>query len=112
MTADTFGYTVAFGVSAVLLGVGFILVIVLVPSRGRLAELRNAGAVAPATAGPTPTLAPLTATAAPREQSPCEAIPVALCSCSPLIHPVTGSSARCGPLTTNYITRTDGKVTG
>jgi MFS family permease len=91
--ADTFGYTVAFGVSPVLLGVGFILAIVLVPSRGRLAELRNADAVAPAAVGATPTLAPPKATAAPREQSPCESIPVALCSCSPLIHPFTGSSA-------------------
>ncbi len=47
--AATHGYTTAFGVSAGLLGVGFILAIVLLPSKHRLAELRKA-AEAPATA--------------------------------------------------------------
>src|SRR5262249_7526757 len=42
--AATHGYTIAFGVSAGLLGVGFILAIVLLPSRRRLADLTEAGA--------------------------------------------------------------------
>ena len=42
--AATHGYTVAFSVSAALLGLGFILAIVLLPSKRRLAELRNAAA--------------------------------------------------------------------
>ena len=45
--AATHGYTTAFGVSAGLLGVGFILAVVLLPSKHRLAELRKA-AEAPA----------------------------------------------------------------
>src|SRR6266702_5183508 len=77
--AATHGYTVAFGVSAGLLGLGFILAIVLLPSRRRLADLRDAGAATPAAPG-TPTAA-----AAPAQPQACEAIPVALCSCSPVI---------------------------
>ena len=77
--AATHGYTIAFGVSAGLLGLGFILTIVLLPSRRRLADLRDAGASTPAAPG-TPTAA-----AAPAQPQACEAIPVALCSCSPVI---------------------------
>ena len=40
--AATHGYTTAFAVSAALLGLGFILAIILLPSKRRLAELRNA----------------------------------------------------------------------
>jgi hypothetical protein len=39
--AATHGYTLAFAVSAALLGLGVILAVVLLPSRHRLAELRN-----------------------------------------------------------------------
>jgi EmrB/QacA subfamily drug resistance transporter len=87
--AATDGYTIAFGVSAGLLILGFILTIVLVPSRQRLADLRRAGAATPAAAGPPPATASV-------EQQVSEAIPVALCSCSPLVHPVAGSSREPG----------------
>jgi len=81
------GYTTAFTVSAALLGLGFILAIVLLPSKHRLAELRTAPATvaAPAPAAPPP--------AAPAPQPAFEAIPVALCSCSPVVTPVPGSAA-------------------
>jgi EmrB/QacA subfamily drug resistance transporter len=90
--AATHGYTTAFTVSAALLGLGFILAIVLLPSKHRLAELRNAAATvaAPAPAAPAPQPAPAVA-AAP--QPAFEAIPVALCSCSPVVTPVPGSAA-------------------
>src|SRR5438132_6455420 len=77
--AATYGYTIAFGVSAGLLGLGFILAVVLLPSRRRLADLGDAGASTPAAPGPP------TAAAAPAQPQACEAIPVALCSCSPVI---------------------------
>ena len=51
--AATHGYTVAFTLSAALLGLGFILTIILVPSRRRLEELRRAEA-APTLATPAP----------------------------------------------------------
>jgi len=86
--AATHGYTTAFTVSAALLGLGFILTIVLLPSKDRLAQLRNA-ATAPAAAAPAPAPAP----AAPAPQPAFEAIPVALCSCSPVVTPLPGSAA-------------------
>jgi len=52
--AATRGYTVAFTVSAALLGLGCILTIVLLPSKRRLTELRNAATPAPAAAAPGP----------------------------------------------------------
>ena len=70
--AATHGYTVAFGVSAGLLALGFILAIVLLPSRRQLADLDTP---------PPPAPAP-----------PPEAIPVALCSCSPVITTEAGPS--------------------
>jgi EmrB/QacA subfamily drug resistance transporter len=99
--AATHGYTVAFAVSATLLGLGFILAIVLLPSRRRLAELTAAAQVAaapaPATArpadarpadahpaGPQPAAAPPAAYAGASPPG-FEAIPVALCSCSPVV---------------------------
>jgi predicted MFS family arabinose efflux permease len=50
--AATHGYTLAFAVSAGVLGLGAILALVLLPSRHRLAELRNAATAvaAPASA--------------------------------------------------------------
>src|SRR5437660_4767762 len=53
--AATHGYTIAFGVSAGLLGLAFILTIVLLPSGRRLADLTDAGAATPAAPGPPPT---------------------------------------------------------
>jgi hypothetical protein len=86
--AATHGYTIAFTVSAALLGLGFILAIVLLPSKHRLAELRNAATVAAPAAAAPPRAAP-----APAPQPAFEAIPVALCSCSPVVTPVPGSAA-------------------
>ena len=51
--AATHGYTVAFTLSAALLGLGFILTVVLVPTRRRFEELRRAEA-APTLATRTP----------------------------------------------------------
>ena len=100
--AATHGYTVAFGVSAALLGLGLILAIILLPSNRRLAELRTAAA-APAAAAPAPASAatapasaatapaaaasaPVPTPPAPAPQPLVEAIPVALCSCSPVVN--------------------------
>jgi EmrB/QacA subfamily drug resistance transporter len=79
--AATRGYTVAFSVSAALLGLGFILAIVLLPSKRRLTELRNAAA----TPAPAAAAAPAPSPATPAPQPAFEAIPVALCSCSPVV---------------------------
>ena len=78
--AATHGYTLAFTISASLLGLGVILEVVLLPSRHRLAELRTAAA-APASA--------------PQPQT--TAIPVALCGCSPVIITVSGPAALSRP---------------
>jgi hypothetical protein len=104
--AATRGYTLAFAISAGLLGFGFILAIVLLPSRRRLEELRAAAApaapAAPQAAAPAPAAAPVPAASTPAASTPAatsasgrgtgpaprlvqEAIPVALCSCSPVI---------------------------
>ncbi len=124
--AATHGYTVAFIVSSALLGLGCILAIVLLPSKRRLAELRSAaaqGAAAPAVAAPAvaaPAAAPAAAApaaAAPAAAAPAaaaqvppappavptpepaaEAIPVALCSCSPLVTAGAGSGERAGSI--------------
>jgi EmrB/QacA subfamily drug resistance transporter len=107
--AATHGYTVAFGVSAALLGLGLILAIILLPSNRRLAELRTAAAAAtaaapaPAAAAPAPAAAatapaaaasaPVPTPPAPAQQPVVEAIPVALCSCSPVVNAPPGSAA-------------------
>jgi EmrB/QacA subfamily drug resistance transporter len=116
--AATHGYTVAFIVSAALLGLGFILAIVLLPAKRRLAELRKAAASAEAAAAPAPPAAapqppapePQPAPVAPRPQPAPEpqpaaealpmgdAIPVALCSCSPLVTAGSGSRGPAGSL--------------
>jgi len=86
--AATHGYTVAFTVSAALLALGFILTIVLLPSRRRLEELRRAEApLAPAAAAPvsrTPA-APVPATPLTLPHLEPRAIPVGLCGCSPVV---------------------------
>jgi EmrB/QacA subfamily drug resistance transporter len=78
--AATHGYTLAFAVAAALLGLGVILAVVLLPSRSRLEELRNAA----------PASAPASAPAPPPER---QAIPVALVCCSPVTHPVPARSS-------------------
>ena len=84
--AATHGYTIAFAISAALLGLGFILAILLLPSKGRLAQLRAAEADAPqAVTAPEPAPSPAPAPA-PAPQPVLKAIPVALCSCSPVVH--------------------------
>jgi hypothetical protein len=87
--AATHGYTVAFTISAALFGLGFILAIAALPSRHRLDELRSAAAAAaPATPAPAPASAqPASAQPAAAPQPGFEAIPVALCSCSPIVPP-------------------------
>jgi hypothetical protein len=65
-TAAVHGYTLAFSVSAGILGVGVILALTLLPSRHRLEELRNqaaAPAAGPATSVPAPESAPAPGTA-------------------------------------------------
>jgi EmrB/QacA subfamily drug resistance transporter len=91
--AATHGYTVAFSISAALLGFGFVLALALLPSRHRLDELRKAAkepqAVAPAPAAAAAASVPAQrATGAPAGPlHGFEAIPVALCSCSPVVSP-------------------------
>jgi EmrB/QacA subfamily drug resistance transporter len=98
--AATYGYTVAFGVSAGLLVLGFILAIVLVPSRREIAGVGGA-----ASSGEEPGAAGVAAAATPADQQQVsEAIPVALCSCSPLVHPVAGSAETARP---DYKTRSN-----
>jgi EmrB/QacA subfamily drug resistance transporter len=103
--AATHGYTVAFSISAGLLGLGFILAILLLPSKRRLTELRSAAAAAaPAAAAPAPAAAAAPAPVAAAAAAPAspaapvlrpafEAIPVALCSCSPVVNPEHASAA-------------------
>ena len=100
--AATHGYTVAFAVSAGLLGLGVILAVVLLPSKRRLDELRESAArVAAAPAAPPP----LPARARPAYAQPAsaqpatlqqgfEAIPAALCSCSPVVSRVDPSTTK------------------
>jgi EmrB/QacA subfamily drug resistance transporter len=102
--AATHGYTVAFSISAGLLGLGFILALVLLPSRRRLTELRSTAATPapPAPASPAPAPARVASTAgastagastagapAPLQASSAQpglgAIPAGLCGCSPVM---------------------------
>jgi len=93
--AATHGYTLAFAISAALLGLGFILAIVLLPSKRRLAELRAAATTAAARTAPGLATGPARPAPAPAHapQPGFEAIPVALCSCSPVVTRVPGSAA-------------------
>jgi EmrB/QacA subfamily drug resistance transporter len=116
--AATHGYTIAFGISAGLLGLGFILAIAVLPSRRRFPDPRAAGAPTSAAPAPPPAPAPRAPAPAPAPRAPAaappaaaqpaaaqpaaaadpaqrqasEAIPVALCSCSPVIRPAAQSS--------------------
>ena len=90
--AATHGYTIAFAVSAGLLGLGCILAIIMLPSKRRVDQLRSAAA-APAAAVPAPAAAvpaPASSPAAYVAPPAFEAIPVALCSCSPVVTPLRG----------------------
>ena len=74
--AATHGYTVAFTVSAGVLGLGVILAIVLLPSRHRLEELRNEAAAHPSAipaAEPAPARAAEPAPARAAEPAPARA---------------------------------------
>jgi hypothetical protein len=93
--AATHGYVVAFTISAVLLGIGFILAVAILPAKNQVDELRTAAAPATTGPAPAPAAAPApapaaasvhAASAAPATalQPGFEAIPVALCSCSPV----------------------------
>jgi EmrB/QacA subfamily drug resistance transporter len=108
--AATHGFTVAFTISAALLGFGFILALVLLPSKRRLEELRRAeaaptpaaAAAAPAQPAAQPAAAqpaavhPAAAYADAFRELAFEAIPVALCSCSPVVTRARESAARAG----------------
>jgi hypothetical protein len=97
-TAATHGYTTAFAIAAAILGLGVIVAVVLLPSRHRLAELRTAAAepspapeLRTAAAEPSPALEPQS-----ESQPAPQAIPAALCGCSPVIHPGSGAAAAGG----------------
>jgi EmrB/QacA subfamily drug resistance transporter len=77
--AATHGYTVAFEISVWLLVLGFVLAVILLPSRRRVAGTADVSA---ATEPTVPAAADSTAAAQPPATA---AIPVALCSCSPVI---------------------------
>ncbi len=96
--AATHGYTTAFTVSAGVFGLGVILAILLLPSKHRLDELRKAAATATPAPAPAPVAPPPARAPAPAlEFSGTHAIPVALCSCSPVINPAARPGATRGP---------------
>jgi hypothetical protein len=78
--AATHGYTTAFTIAAAILGLGVIVAIVLLPSRRRLA------AAGTAAAEPAPAPEPKAPQPGP------QAIPVALCGCSPVSNPASGAA--------------------
>jgi MFS family permease len=97
-TAAVHGYTTAFAVATAILGLGVIVAIVLLPSRRRIAEPGTAAAE-PAAAAAEPTLAVEPTPAAESQPAPrpaTEAIPGALCSCSPVIHRGSGTEVGAG----------------
>jgi MFS family permease len=86
--AATHGYTLAFAISAALLGLGAILAILMLPSRKRLAELTSEAAdlipePEPAAAIP----APPPHQVASGEHPAVKVMPVGLLCCSPVIDP-------------------------
>jgi MFS family permease len=87
--AATHGYTLAFTISAALLGLGAILAILMLPSRKRLEELTSeASALIP---GPEPAAAAPAPAPPPQVTSPLnpavKVMPVGLLCCSPVIDP-------------------------
>jgi len=89
--AATHGYTTAFTVAAVILGVGVIIAAVLLPSRRRFAELSAAAEAAAAAEATAAAPAIPAGEARPKPQLAPEAIPGALCSCSPVLSPDSGA---------------------
>jgi EmrB/QacA subfamily drug resistance transporter len=85
--AETHGYTVAFTVSAAFFGLGCIVAIILLPGRRRAAAIRTAAAPAAAPA------IPVASRGAQAPRPAFEAIPVALCSCSPVVTAAHAASA-------------------
>ena len=87
--AATHGYTLAFTISAALLGLGAILAIVMLPSRNRLKDLTSEGPALipePEVAAPAPAPAPQQQlTSAPHPAV--KVMPVGLLCCSPVIDP-------------------------
>jgi len=88
--AATHGYTVAFTISAALLGLGAILAILMLPSRKRLEELTSE---APAPLIPVPEPEVAAPAPAPQHQvasalrPTVRVMPVGLLCCSPVIDP-------------------------
>jgi EmrB/QacA subfamily drug resistance transporter len=111
--AATRGYTTAFTIAAAILGAGVIVALVLLPSRHRLAELSAAAGAAQAVQAapepaqtrqpqpvpePQPTRQPVPVPRSADEPQPAaaDAIPVALCSCSPVINHSSGATVAAG----------------
>jgi MFS family permease len=87
--AATHGYTLAFTISAALLGLGAILAILMLPSRKRLQELTSEASALipepePAAAAPAP--APQNRVASTLQPA-AKVMPVGLLCCSPVIDP-------------------------
>jgi EmrB/QacA subfamily drug resistance transporter len=85
--AATHGYTLAFTISAALLGLGAILAILMLPSRKRLEELTSEGPARipePEAAGPRPALPPQRE-APPAQHPAARVMPVGLLCRSPVI---------------------------
>ena len=85
--AATHGYTLAFAISAALLGLGAILAILMLPSRKRLEELTGEAPALisePAPAGPPPAL-PAQREAPPAQHPAAKVMPVGLLCRSPVI---------------------------
>src|SRR5579859_5129230 len=95
--AATHGYTLAFAISAALLGIGAILAIVMLPSRRRLEELTSEApplVPEPEAAGPRPAR-PAQRQAPPAQHPAAKVMPVGLLCRSPVIDP--GLPLRPGP---------------
>jgi hypothetical protein len=87
--AATHGYTLAFTISAALLGLGAILAILMLPSRKRLEELTGEASALipePEPAAAAPARAPQHQIAS-AEQPAVKVMPVGLLCCSPVIDP-------------------------
>jgi EmrB/QacA subfamily drug resistance transporter len=87
--AATHGYTLAFAISAALLGLGAILAILMLPSQNRLEELTSEAPALipePEAAGPPPVLPPQRE-APPAQHPAARVMPVGLLCRSPVIDP-------------------------
>jgi EmrB/QacA subfamily drug resistance transporter len=94
--AATHGYTLAFTISAALLGLGAILAILMLPSRKRLEELTGEAPAPIPEPGPetaAPGLAPQSQAASALDPA-VKVMPVGLLCCSPVIDPGLPPAAR------------------